>query len=773
MNSISVKNLSKEYRVYFEKPALVKSILPFLVAQGRPQQFWALRDVSFDLERGDCIGIVGPNGSGKSTLLSILAGVTSPTSGSVAIDGKVSSLLSLGAGFQFELTGQENIYLNGIILGLSKGQIDSIYDRVVEYADLGKFINAKLSTYSSGMNMRLGFSIAAMVPFDVLLIDEILAVGDMEFQRKCFNTMKSFYEDEGKTIVFVSHDLGSIEALCGKVIWFEHGRIEEFDDVDRVLSKYKERYREKYAHMALRVSASAQRFIKEELKVARIEVDAEKTLRRIPATLFGANLDWVNDGSCLWDTAHNRINPYLVNFMLPYGLASFRYPGVLQPDYFHWHEAVGDNRTPQRIGYPGNPPAYPYFGPDEFADFCESMNAEPFISVNVGTGTAGEAARWLSHYSRRGVRVPCWELGHELCYDEYHPLGKDFPFTPEQYAERAAAFIRALKDADPGVKVGAIGCCDTGVFTRYRDPGWNRIVLERVGEKIDFLSIHNTSAPILNMTPSYETPDWDVAYIALMAAPRYVEENMERVKSDLRASGRPGMELVASQYGVLFDLVPGFFHGEHHVKGRHDTDENWRQNSTLGAALYEAMLLNIMIRDHDITYAHRYSLFHTLFSALFGVGVTGIVVHPQAHMFRLYSRLAGKLLVSSEVVSDSFSSDAVGIIPSQKGVPYLDVIAARDDTNSKLSVFVVNRNLFRAVEAELVLRGYEPVQVVVKSMQGPSFDSSNQFHEPWVVSVDEKTRAVAEIRDYATGRAFVSFPKHSLTVLSFSREEWF
>ena len=190
-HSIEVKNLRKKYRVYFEKPALIRNILPFLVSQGKAQEFWALDGVSFSMQNGECVGIIGPNGSGKSTILSILAGVSAPTEGEVSISGRVSSLLSLGAGFNFELTGQENVYLNGAILGLSKTQIDAIYDDIVAYADLGRFMNAKLSTYSSGMNMRLGFAIAVMVPFDVLLMDEILAVGDLSFQTKCFRTMRS------------------------------------------------------------------------------------------------------------------------------------------------------------------------------------------------------------------------------------------------------------------------------------------------------------------------------------------------------------------------------------------------------------------------------------------------------------------------------------------------------------------------------------------------------------------------------------------------------
>ena len=217
--AIRLQGMSKHYRVYFEKPALVRSLFPFLFSGTGHHEFWALRDVDLEIKKGECIGIIGPNGAGKSTILSVLAGIADPTIGSVRIDGKISALLSLGAGFQPELTGRENIYLNAAILGMKRRQVDELIDKIVDYAGIGEFIDAKLSTYSAGMNMRLGFAIAVNVPFDILLIDEILAVGDMAFQQKCFKTMREFTDDEGKTIVFVSHDIGRIEEICSRAVW--------------------------------------------------------------------------------------------------------------------------------------------------------------------------------------------------------------------------------------------------------------------------------------------------------------------------------------------------------------------------------------------------------------------------------------------------------------------------------------------------------------------------------------------------------------------------
>jgi lipopolysaccharide transport system ATP-binding protein len=200
---------------------------------------WAVQDISLDIERGATVGIVGRNGSGKSTLLHLMRGVFRPTSGSVWIGGKLSALIELGAGFHPELTGRENILINGIILGLSKVEIRRRFDRIVKFAELEDFIDQPVRTYSTGMYMRLGFSIAAHVNPEILLIDEVLAVGDLPFVHKCHEHLLHF-KREGKTIVMVTHDLEMVDRWCDEAVWIDDGRLRLRGEPARVTALYRE-----------------------------------------------------------------------------------------------------------------------------------------------------------------------------------------------------------------------------------------------------------------------------------------------------------------------------------------------------------------------------------------------------------------------------------------------------------------------------------------------------------------------------------------------------
>jgi len=226
MTAIEVEGVSKSFRKYTNreistvKDLFVKGL--FRKDTFETETFWALRDITFSVEKGKMLGIIGRNGSGKSTLLKLLAGIMRPTSGSIRVNGRVSALIELGAGFHPDLSGRENIFINGIILGLSKNEIRDRFDDIVRFSGLEDFIDTPVKAYSSGMYMRLGFAIAINVDPDILLIDEILAVGDEEFQHKCLNKINEF-KRRGKTLVFVSHDLGSVERLCDEVVWVEDG----------------------------------------------------------------------------------------------------------------------------------------------------------------------------------------------------------------------------------------------------------------------------------------------------------------------------------------------------------------------------------------------------------------------------------------------------------------------------------------------------------------------------------------------------------------------
>jgi lipopolysaccharide transport system ATP-binding protein len=207
------------------------------------EEFWALRDVNFEIKRGEVVGIIGRNGAGKSTLLKILSRITEPTEGRVLLRGRVGSLLEVGTGFSAELTGRENIYLNGAILGMTRREIAKKFDEIVAFAEVERFLDTPVKRYSSGMYVRLGFAVAAHLEPDILIVDEVLAVGDAEFQQKCLGKMDDVSRREGRTVLLVSHNMGVIAKLCGRAIWLNQGSIMDHGLAAELTTKYLSRWR--------------------------------------------------------------------------------------------------------------------------------------------------------------------------------------------------------------------------------------------------------------------------------------------------------------------------------------------------------------------------------------------------------------------------------------------------------------------------------------------------------------------------------------------------
>lgn len=251
---IRTENLSKLYRIGEHKggyktlrETIVKAFsAPFRHLDRNPQStirnpksnsIWALKDISFEVKGGEVVGIIGRNGAGKTTLLKLLSRITEPTEGWAEISGRVGSLLEVGAGFHPELTGQENIYLNGAILGMHKAEIDRKFDEILAFAEIEKFIDTPVKRYSSGMRVRLAFAVAAHLDPEILLVDEVLAVGDAAFQKKCLGKMGDVTK-EGRTVLFVSHNMAAVQGLCGRVIWLNDGKIVKEGQPDQVVSSY-------------------------------------------------------------------------------------------------------------------------------------------------------------------------------------------------------------------------------------------------------------------------------------------------------------------------------------------------------------------------------------------------------------------------------------------------------------------------------------------------------------------------------------------------------
>lgn len=236
---IKLEGLSLRYRLVKERPKTLQEYVIRLLKGKRLEHegFWALRNVSLEVKKGETLGIIGPNGAGKSTLLKVVARVLKPTEGFVTVKGRIAPLIELGAGFDMELTGVENVYLNASILGLRRQEIRERFASIVNFSELGDFIYSPLKSYSSGMVARLGFSIATEVEPDILIIDEVLAVGDERFRRKCDERIKRF-RDRGTTILFVSHNMNEIKRLCDNVLWLDHGMPRMYGDPESVTEEY-------------------------------------------------------------------------------------------------------------------------------------------------------------------------------------------------------------------------------------------------------------------------------------------------------------------------------------------------------------------------------------------------------------------------------------------------------------------------------------------------------------------------------------------------------
>ncbi|WP_414584979.1 polysaccharide ABC transporter ATP-binding protein [Scytonema sp. PCC 10023] len=276
---IRVENLSKKYFIAHQEQAAsyktfrgamtnaAKSLVAALnprakkEAEVTKEEFWALKDVSFEIKQGDCVGFIGRNGAGKSTLLKILSRITEPTRGSITIKGRVASLLEVGTGFHPELTGRENIFLNGAILGMSKAEIQRKFDEIVAFAEIEKFLDTPVKRYSSGMYVRLAFAVAAHLEPEILIVDEVLAVGDAQFQKKCLGKMGDVTTKEGRTVLFVSHNMAAMRSLCSTGVLLNSGKVVLTGEIDMVADEYlkmwidhKSRQSKKYGTRFIEVS---------------------------------------------------------------------------------------------------------------------------------------------------------------------------------------------------------------------------------------------------------------------------------------------------------------------------------------------------------------------------------------------------------------------------------------------------------------------------------------------------------------------------------------
>ncbi|PRZ44365.1 ABC-2 type transport system ATP-binding protein/lipopolysaccharide transport system ATP-binding protein [Antricoccus suffuscus] len=267
-SAIEIRDVSKRFKLFADRRTNLKEMVTDRRRKDRSDEFWALRDISLDIPRGKTFGLIGHNGSGKSTLLKLIAGIHRPTKGSVVAHGRVSAMLELGAGFHPELSGRENVYLNGSILGMTRKQIDRAMERIVDFSGLSEFIDTPVKIYSSGMYVRLGFAIAVNLDPEILIVDEVIAVGDEEFQRKCFDHLYDLRR-RGTTIVMVSHSLGLMAEICDEVAWIDSGRLRGVGPARKLTDEY-------LASVNIREAESAQGISHESPAYGSTEVDPSR-----------------------------------------------------------------------------------------------------------------------------------------------------------------------------------------------------------------------------------------------------------------------------------------------------------------------------------------------------------------------------------------------------------------------------------------------------------------------------------------------------------------
>jgi len=353
--AITVQGVSKSFRIYKERNQSLKSAL-LRRRRAAFEEFWALKNVNLEIPEGQTFGLMGHNGSGKSTLLKCIAKILQPDKGSIVSVGRMAAMLELGSGFHPELTGRENVYLNGSILGMSRKELDGKFEAITEFAGVGAFIDQPVKSYSSGMYVRLGFSVAIHVEPDILLVDEILAVGDMQFQERCREKFAEF-KDQGHTIVVVSHGLGEMRTLCDRAAWLDHGEVVDVGHAALIVDRYIDA-----GHNARKVVSGGTRHGSGEIQVEKIELIDRRRLdsrqfrtgdemtvrlhwrapRRVDRPVFSVSLTSL-EGVHVW-SHHTWDAEYIPESLLGQGSIDVRIPAIpLQPGTFDVNSSIVDD----------------------------------------------------------------------------------------------------------------------------------------------------------------------------------------------------------------------------------------------------------------------------------------------------------------------------------------------------------------------------------------------------------------------------------------------
>jgi alpha-N-arabinofuranosidase len=450
---------------------------------------------------------------------------------------------------------------------------------------------------------------------------------------------------------------------------------------------------------------------------AAIAVDASQVLRTIPRTLYGTNVEWVWNGYGLWQERENRLDPELVRLARELGVSVVRYPGGYFSDFYHWREGVGDqSKRQEMLHVPGDPSrSRPAFGTDEALEFAHEIGAELLITVNAGTGSAQEAADWVRYVNREGRRVRYWEVGNEIYIKNDSAISKAITIDPSTYASRFLEFARAMRAADPGIMIGAIGGSNQGRYSLVSYPDWDRTVLQRAGSEIDFLAVHNAYAPVMVDGPG----DLRTVYRALLAAPRLVARNLATLAgeiSDFAPARASKIGLAVTEWGPLFQFDPKGPYIDH--------------NKTLGSAVYAASVLKAIIESQRTSLANMHTLHD--YSMMGWIGPRNQAFPPDPHWaptaryyaMQLFTEHFGDQLVGSTTDAPTFDSSAVGLVDAVRDVPYVETVASLGSQGRTLHLIVINKHFDQPVDARIELHSFFPApQATAWTLTGSGIDA--------------------------------------------------
>jgi alpha-N-arabinofuranosidase len=449
-----------------------------------------------------------------------------------------------------------------------------------------------------------------------------------------------------------------------------------------------------------------------------VSIDASNVVRTIPRTLYGTNIEWRWNALDLWLEKEKRPDPKITALAKDLGVSLIRYPGGLFSDFYHWKSGIGPlDKRPEVTHEPAKADkSHPYFGTDEVRNFAKDIGAELWITANAGTGTAQEAGDWVKYANSQGQKVRFWEVGNELYIKDPAPIFATVTVDPATYAKRFGDFARAMRAADPTIKIAAIGGENHGKFAFVGYPDWLKTILQQQGDQIDFISVHNAYAPII----SEDNVDFRAVYSAMLAAPSLIAANLQTI-SDSIAKYAPKR---ASQIKIaVTEWGPAF---------RFDVNSKWVDHpKTLGSALFAASVLKTLVESPNVDVAN-FLMLHD-FSVYGAIGSRNTDFPPnhdwvptaRYYAFQLYTKHFGEQLLKSATQGPTYDSPAVGYTDAVKGAPYLDVVSSLSADGRQLYLIAINKNFDQPIDATINLRGFSPAeQGTAWTLNGTGMDAN-------------------------------------------------